>query len=220
MRDPGTSDPAVMDALLRIKDTPVVISNSGEVRAGYKMEVYFGPDRSALKEFYAFVSIFESGQFFHGGGDGNMYYCLDVRAVHKDSAVKLLTAILDKKESADKWGCGHPIPGEAMQGGVANCPNCQKMVRTDYLTGQLPFHGTTGDLARFCARYFDVLKQNADIYCKYQPTDIRYKSMEKARGAEMARRLRGMFIYPVGRILKDISNGASVEDRFRAFFNA
>ncbi len=190
-----------------------------DIRAGYKMEIFFGPDRSAMKEFYAFVSIFESGKFFHGGGDGNMYYCLDARAIHKDSAVKQLLAILDKKERADRIGCGYPIPGESMQGGVAHCPNCSAMLNTDNLTGQLPFHGTTNDLAKFCARYFEVFQQNADIYCKFHQTDIRYKAMEQSKGLETARRLRGLFVYPLSRILKDISNGASVEDRFRAFFN-
>ena len=190
------------------------------VRAGYKIEIFFGPDRSALKEFYALISIMESGKFFHGGGDANMYYCLDCRAIHKDTAVKLLTAILDGKESRDKFGCGYPIVSSAMGGGMAMCTHCQRMVKTDYLTGQLPFHGTTRELAQFVARYFDVLKQNADIYCKYHWTDIRYKAMEEAKGLETARRLRGMFIYPLSRILKDISGGATLESRFAAFFNA
>ncbi len=143
-----------------------IVKPVGESKAGYKIEIFFGKDRSALKEFYAFFSIFESGQYFHGGGDGNMYFCLDARVIHKDTATKLLTAILDKKEPSDKFGCGHPIPSSAMMSGVANCPNCQRMVRTDYLTGQLPFLGTTGDLAQFTSRYFNVLQQNADVYCK------------------------------------------------------
>jgi hypothetical protein len=205
---------------MNLQNSESSIQPVDDIRAGYKIEIFFGPDRSAMKDFYAFVSIFESGKFFHGGGDGNMYYCLDRRAIHKDSAAKHLVAILDKKESPDRIGCGHPIPSDAMQMGIAHCPNCQAMINTDNLVGQLPFHGTTNDLAKFVARYFEVFKQNADIYCKFHQTDIRYKAQEKAKGLEVARRLRGLFIYPLNRILKDISNGASAEDRFRAFFNA
>jgi hypothetical protein len=200
-------------------DVGKLIEGDG-IRAGYKIEIFFGPDRSSIKDFYALISIMESGKFFHGGGDGNMYWCLDCRAINKDSAVKLLTAILDKKESQDKFGCGHPIVSAASGAGIAHCTNCKKMVKTDYLTGQLPFHGTTQDLAKFVTRYFDVLKQNADVYCKYHQTDIRYKAMEQEKGLEVTRRLRGMFIYPLARILKDVAGGATLESRFRAFFNA
>lgn len=190
------------------------------IRAGYKIEIFFGPDRTSLGEYNALISVLESGKFFHGGGDSNCYYCLDHRAINQNSAVKLLTAILDGKERRDKVGCGHPIIDSAMGGGMALCANCNRMMNTDFLTGQLPFRGTTQELAKFVARYFHVLKQNADIYCKYHQTDIRYKAMEQAKGLEVARRLRGMFIYPLGRILKDAAGGASLESRFRAFFNA
>ena len=190
------------------------------IRAGYKIEIFFGKDRSSFKDYYALISIMESGKFFHGGGDANAYLCLDRRTLSPDSAVPMLVSILDKKTEPDKYGCGYPIVNASMGGGMALCPNCQRMVKTDFLTGQLPFHGTTQDLAKFVARYFDVLKHNADVYCKYHWTDIRYKSMEQAKGLETARRLRGMFIYPLSRILKDVSAGASLEGRFKAFFSA
>jgi len=201
------------------KDIGKILEGDG-IRAGYKIEVFFGPDRSALKEYYAFISLMESGKFFHGGGDANAYFCLDCRVINPNSAVKLLTAILDGKERHDVYGCGHPIINAAMGGGMACCPNCKRMMQTDYLTGQLPFHGTTQDLSKFVARYFDILKHNADIYCKYHWTDIRYKSMEQGKGLDTARRLRGMFIYPLARIISDSAGGASVESRLRAFFDA
>lgn len=197
------------------------ILEEDHVRAGYKIEITFGPSRSALKEYHALVSVWESGKFFHGGGDANMYYCLDCRLLRGDgSAPKLLLAILDGKEKKDVYGCGFPVPNAAMGGGVAFCPHCQKPINSNNLTGQLPFYGTSQDLARFVARYFRVLKDNADIYCKYHPTDIRYKAMEEAKGLDLARRLRGMFIYPLYRILSDTAAGATLESRFRAFFNA
>jgi hypothetical protein len=192
-----------------------------DIRAGFKIEITFGPDRSALKEYYALISLWESGKFFHGGGDANMYWCLDCRVLQPGTATKLITAILDGKEPKDRFGCAHPIPNSSMGGGLALCPRCQKPINSDNLTGQVPFFGTTQDLAKFCARYFQVFAdKGGDIYCKYHPTDIRYKAMEQAKGLEIARRLRGMFIYPYKNILKDTLVGASLENRFLAFFNS
>jgi hypothetical protein len=201
------------------KDIGKIIEGDG-IRAGYKIEVFFGPDRSSFKDYYAFISLMESGKFLHGGGDANVYFCLDCRVLNPNSAVKLLTAILDGKEKQDTYGCGYPIINAAMGGGMACCTNCKRMVKTDYLTGQLPFHGTTQDLAKFVARYFDVLKHNADIYCKYAPTDLRYKAMEQEKGLETARRLRGLFIYPLARLLGDLAGGSSLETRLGVFFNS
>jgi hypothetical protein len=136
-------------------------------------------------------------------------------------ATKFLVALLDGKERTDRYGCGYPIPSNAMGGGLALCLKCQRTINSDNLTGQLPFWGTTQELAAFCARYFRVFMEGgADIYCKYHPTDIRYKAMEEAKGLEMARRLRGMFIYPYKNIIKDTMAGASLESRFGAFFSA
>lgn len=207
------------DALMPAAEVKGILDGDG-IRAGYKIEITFGPNRSSLKDYTALISLWESGKFFHGGGDASMYFCLDCRAMHPKTATKLITAILDGKETKEKFGCGYPIPGASMGGGLAICPHCQKPIDTDKLTGQVPFYGTTPDLAAFVARYFEVLKHNADIYCKYHMTDIRYKAMEKAKGLELARRLRGLFIYPVGRILKDTAAGATLDSRFRAFFNA
>ena len=216
-------DPPSQDTLSELaekdKDIGKIVSGDG-IRAGYKIEVLFGPDRSVLKEYYAFISLMESGKFLHGGGDSCVYFCLDRRVLGPASAALLLTSILDGKESRDKYGCGYPIIDASMGGGIAHCPNCERMMQTDYLTGQLPFYGTTQRLAKFVARYFDVLKHNADIYCKYHWTDIRYKSMEQGKGLDTARRLRGMFIYPLSRLLADTAGGASVESRLRAFFDA
>lgn len=202
------------------RDPVVAKMLENEIRAAFKIEITFGPNRSALKEYGALISIWESGKHFHGGGDANLYWCLDCRVLKPNTATKLVMAILDGKEPNDKWGCAHPIPNSTMGGGIALCPRCQRGLNTDHLTGQLPFWGTTQELAQFVSRYFHVFEKNgADIYCKYHPTDIRYKAME-TKSLEMARRLRGMFIYPYKNILKDTVAGASLEGRFRAFFNA
>jgi len=209
---------AVNQALAPGQESPTILEGDG-IRAGYKIEVTFGPNRSSLKEYGALISLWESGKHFHGGGDSLMYFCYDCKDLEPKAGWKHLLATLDKKTTSDK-GCGGPIPGAAMAGGMAMCPNCQKPVISERLTNPFPFWGTTPELASLVARYFRVLKDNADVYCKYHPTDIRFTAMEQAKGLETARRLRGMFIYPLNRILKDTTAGATLEARFRSFFNA
>lgn len=211
----------VQRAILTPAEQKTILEGDG-IRAGYKIEVHFGPGRSTFKDYPAFVSIWESGKHFHGGGDSLMYFCLDCRAFDRNpvGTWQRCLSILDGKEDKNRIGCGGPIPSAAMNGGIAICPSCQKALNTDYLTNPLPFIGSSQDLAKFVGRYFHVLKDNADIYCKYHPTDIRYKGMEAAKGFATARRLRGLFIYPLNRILKDTASGAKLEDRFKAFFNA
>lgn len=199
-------------------DAKAILEGDG-VKAAYKIEITFGKDRSSLKPYAAFVSLWESGKHLHGGGDGNMYFCLDCRALRPDTAWKQLISLLSDKEPS-KMGCGRPISADTIGGGIAFCPHCQKHINSDNITSQLPFYGTSQDLAKIVARYFDVLKQNADVYAKYHPTDIRYTGMQAAKGLEVARRLRGMFIYPMSRILRDLSGGSSLESRFRVFINA
>ncbi len=203
------------------KEKPAIVEADG-VRAGYKIEVHFGPGRSSFKEYPAFVSLWESGKHFHGGGDSLMYWCIDCRLFEKNprGAWERVLAILDGKESQERHGCGHPIPAASMSVGIGCCPNCKKIVDTDFLTNPLPFIGTSQELARLVARYFHVLKDNSDIYCKYHPKDIRYIGMGAEKGLETARKLKGMFIYPLKNILKDVSAGAKLEDRFKAFFNS
>ncbi len=195
-----------------------ILENS-DVYAGYKIELTLGPDRSSYKEFGALITLWESGKHFHGGGDSLMYFCFDCRGLTPKSSWRELLAVLDKKAGSYR-GCGGAIPGDAIGGGIGMCPNCERPVNTDLLTNPFPFWGSSKELAQFIARYFRTLKSNADIYCKYHPTDIRYKAMEQEKGLEVARRLRGLHIYPLHRVMRDISAGASLENRFKAFFSA
>lgn len=209
---------AVESGVLDNQERPVISEGDG-VRAGYKIEITFGPDRSTFKEYPALISLWESGKHFHGGGDSLMYLCFDCENIDPRSSWKHLMVILDKKEESVK-GCGGSVPAASMSGGFGFCPSCQKVVNAERLTNPLPFVGTTQELAGLVARIFRSLKTNADIYCKYHPTDFRYQAMETAKGLETARRLRGMFIYPLARILKDTAAGAALETRLCAFFNA
>lgn len=194
----------------------------GDVRAGHKIQINFGPGRSASKDFKALVTLWESGKFFHGGGDGQIYTCMDHRVFNNNSTTAPSALPLMRRMAKERtdWGCGSPITGADIRGPVARCPGCKNLIQIDFLTGQMPFNGSAGELAELVTIIFRKLRQDADIYCKYDRTDIRYE-MQKARdGVEKAHQLRGLFIYPLFRILQDVGAGATLEGRFKAFFLA
>lgn len=178
-----------------------IIEPDSDRPAGYKIEIQFGPDRTPVGPNVCAIQIWESGTKLNGGGDDKMYWCQDVRP---DS----------------KLGCLSPIPTGAIMGGMAYCPNCKAAINSRYLTGERFVKLTTKNLAKLVESLFISLKMNADIYCKYHPTDIRYIAMQKRYGLEKARRLRGLFIYPLKNIIKDTANGASLTSRFEAFLSA
>lgn len=178
-----------------------IIEHDLEESAGYKIEVQFGPSRTPNGPNTAVIQIWESGSRFDGGGDDKMYWCKDVRQ--------------DKTD-----GCWGPIPPGAMRSGVAYCPTCAAVIQTKYLTGERFVKLSTMALSSLVEVLFLALKSNADIYCKYHPTDMRYIATRDSQGLEDARRLRGLFIYPLKNILRDTISGTSIHNRFRAFLSA
>lgn len=186
------------------QDTQKLMS-AGDIRGGYKIEVTFDKNRTTQGPNAVMIKIYESGKFFHGGGDDMMYWCKDVQSTEPWKAAP---------------GCGAPLPSSAIRGPFARCPACLHVIDVRYLTSERLFRNTTQDLATIIEGLFHDLKDNADIYCKYHKTDIRYLACEKAYGEEKARQLRGLFIYPLSNILKDTSNGASLVGRIRALLSA
>ena len=79
---------------------------------------------------------------------------------------------------------------------------------------------TTKNLALYIEKLFRELGSNADIYLKFHKTDIRYIALERAKGPEVARRLKGMHIYALKNIIKDTSSGAALVGRFMAFLTS
>lgn len=193
-----------------------------QILAGHKIQINFGPGRSALKDFKALITLWESGKHFHGGGDAHMYTCLDHRLFENDSTTppSALPILRKMQKERTEWGCGHPIMDPDIRGPMSMCPGCKNLIPVVYLTGQLPFFGPVTELAEMIALLFHRLGDNADIYCKYDRTDIRYEMQKSEHGLEKAQKLRGLFIYPLSRILSDIASGASLEGRFRAFLLA
>lgn len=193
-----------------------------DTRAAHKIQINFGPGRSALRDFKALVSLWESGKHFHGGGDAHMYTCLDHRIFENDSTTPPSALPVFRRLAKERveYGCGHPITDADIRGPVAMCPGCKNLIPAKYLLGQIPFYGSAQDLAELVAILFHKLRDDADIYCKYDRTDIRFEMQKSRHGLEKAQQLRGLFIYPLGRIMKDVGAGASLEGRFKAFFLA
>lgn len=177
------------------------VTTSGEIRAKYKIEVRFGPGRTTNGPNVCMVQIWESGKRFHGGGDDKMYWCKNV-------------------DNNSDEGCGKHIASSFIRNGIAICPHCKRAINAKLLTGEIIYKNSTKDLAVRLAALWHSLEGSADIYCKYDQTDIRYKAMEAAKGLETARKLRGMHIYPLKNLIKDTSNGAELSGRIVAFLTA
>lgn len=173
----------------------------GEVRAKYKIEVTFVADRKAHGPNKLGISIWESGKRFHGGGDELMFWCKDNR-------------------QGEDGGCWSPISSEHIHSGFAVCPNCQRTVNAELLTNMRIGNVTNQNLAKELVKIFHSLGSNADIYVKYHKTDIHYIAMERDKGPEVAKRLKGMHIYPLKNILKDTAAGADLGKRFFAFLSS
>lgn len=172
-----------------------------EKRAAFKIEVTFGVGRTTKGPNLLGIQVWESGKRLNGGGDDLSFWCLSN----------------NKKNPA---GCGGIITSQYIKGGIAYCPHCEKGVNANLLTNMKIGRVGTKNLADLLEKLFRQLDSNADIYLKYHKTDIRYAAMEQAKGVAVARRLRGMHIYPLKNILKDTAHGASVSGRFLAFLTS
>lgn len=184
-----------------IRDPEIERIMGTQIRAKYKIEILFGPKRTVHGPNNCVMQIHESGKHFHGGGDDKMFWCKDVRA-------------------SSTLGCWGAIPSSCIMVGIATCPHCQQVINAELLTGERFFRNTTKDLASHIEKVFRQLDHSADVYCKYNQDDIRYLTMEKNLGSNEARRLRGMFIYTLERILTDTAAGSSLHSRLSAFLAA
>ncbi len=171
-----------------------------DIRARYKIEIKFEKTRTMAGLNPLMWQVFESGKHLHGGGDELVYWC-------------------QSRKGED--GCKSLISGNNIVHGVAYCPGCNAMVNAELLTAQFWARVHIRKLAEYMANLWRTkLGCSADIYCKYNREDIRYKIMEQKVGAERARALQGLCIYPLSNILKDTSAGASLETRIEAFLKA
>lgn len=170
------------------------------IKAKFKIEIKFRGDRKLFGDNSIGWQVYESGKHLHGGGDELVYWCI----ARNESGV----------------GCGSHIVGSSIIQGVALCAGCKRQINAAQLTSNFVIKMTIKKLAEETAKLWRKLDGSADIYCKYSREDIRYKIMEQKVGADKARELQGLFIYPLANIIKDTAAGSSIESRFEAFFKA
>lgn len=174
-----------------------------KVIATHKIEVSFGKDRSTSGHFPGSIVIFRSGSAFDGGGDEPLFPCPNGQ-------------------------CPGFIPPNLVSSmlQIAVCPRCRLQWKQSELYEMRLFRLTAQAWARVLSRYFIRLGSDADIYMKTHPLDIRVRTEnERSRyrgGAtiDAARAKRVRVIYSLHSIYKDLSNGADLEGRLRAFLVA
>lgn len=186
-----------------------------QVRAKYKLEIHFGKNRTSRGAIFAgAASFWLSGTKFHGGGDEKIYECPGQECGH---------FILPHQI---KPGWRKDKNGKEYMTSMSICGYCGEVWESSQTIGERFFKLTEQKWAFAILRLLQKLDMDADIYLKFSPTDIRYKTMmelARNRGGEeiaKARKNRGLHIYPLPRIIKDLSNGSDLYGRIRAFLNA
>ena len=173
--------------------------------AKYKVEIAFSFERGGFKAYPGAISLWESGNKLHGGGDTKVYEC----------------------PAAEKGRppCSGVIGGSAQGYGHLVCPLCQQVWKEDDVFGERLARLTTQNWAVLLYKYYVRVGHNADLYMKYMPQDLRKASDVEQEKQQMGERLnkvrntRRLAIYPLKNIIKDVSAGADVLRRFQAFLS-
>lgn len=181
-------------------------------RGDYKIQLWFQSERSGHKPVAYTLSVWESGKRLHGGGDECMFICKR----HRDAPKPF-----DVVGVKNPLGCGNFISGDLVGlDGQVVCPHCFARHKVTEIGDSAFFRTSMDRAASILEEWWMKLQGNADLYVKYAPYDIRVKMMRDAYGMQKARELKGMTIYPLANIIKDTSNGASVQARFKALLLA
>jgi hypothetical protein len=177
-----------------------------ENKAKYKIEVLFAHTRRAHGHSAGALSIWESGTKLHGGGDTKMYWCPG-----KELKVSDCTGIIPDASN----GYGHLV-----------CPDCKHVWQGEQVFGEIFYRLDAEKWSTVLLRHYIRLEHNADIYLKWPRTDLRVASgLEQAKqmmGEKLyaTRKDRVVSIYPLRNIVKDVSGGADLQSRFRAFITS
>lgn len=204
---------------------PTIFNVPDVVRAKYKLEIQFGPDRKSNQPSAGIMTLWASGRRFHGGGDETVFFC----------------GFPD---------CGKGIIGEYVSPPIALCPHCRRALFTSAEVKALAkkhpvkfdrtpdevremavisdtklFKLTATKLSHWMAQVWRVvLDGDADVYLKFHPLDIRYDPKHDDKRSpdilERARAAREPAIYPLHRILHDTNAGQELWKCFHAFITA
>ena len=190
----------------RMKAIDLLSAEAREGKAKYKIELFFTSARSMQKPTPGVLSFWESGAKMHGGGDTKLYICPG------------------KYKKINE--CSAFIPDSGNASAILFCPKCGTSWKGPDVIGEHIARLGIQDWANLLALYYVRLEHDADIYVKHAKDDIRTTTMlEQARnrGGEVlakVRERRALVIYPLSRIIKDTSAGASLTDRFKALLSA
>lgn len=189
------------------KRVAALFAKVDELRAKYKIQLFFAEDRSNIRAYKGFIVLWVTSDY-DGDGDRGLYLCPQ-RYV---------------SEGVER-PCNAPLePGMFVSSGAV-CTRCRKLTARGDLTGQIFARLPTQHWARLVTRVFGILGCNADIEVDYIRHDIRVATEEiNNRGTRdaltTARSSRQNVIYSLPRLVRDTAGGASVESVIRAFLEA
>jgi len=186
---------------------------ASRVIAKYKVQVNFGTNRTLQGPNKGVLTFWLSGSKLHGGGDEMLYLCREADSGSERDNFEV-------GRPGGGGGCGKFIAPQYVHDGAAMCPHCHNFINAAFLTGQIYFRATTRNVARAMAHYFRVAEHSADLVARFAQDDIRYQTAVLLQGAHKARISRGQLVYPLHRILRDVSGGAELEKRIYAMLTA
>ncbi len=191
-------------------------------RAKWKLQVWFKSDRSIHKPLTFTLSFWESGKRLHGGGDESAFICRRNPSAPKPARPPFL-ALGGKSpfpKAANPDGCDGIISGDTVSGGYAMCPHCGIKWDTEHIADSLFYRLPVEVAATVIADWFRKLDSNCDFYLKFRPEDVRTKMMAQSYGLHEAQRLKGLMIYPLAHLIRDMHDGVTLEGRVKAMLLA
>jgi len=187
-------------------------------KATYKIQIWFRHNRRLFGDNQFTLSFWESGKRLHGGGDEKMFVCRRLRSAPKPNRRDAI-GLMNKGDVKER-GCDHLIPGALVSMGLVVCPHCGMRHDSAYLVDSVLYEMDMTKASEILEMWWRRLDGDADVYVKFAPDDPRTLVMADEMGFRKARRRKGLTIYPLAHIIKDISNGASVQSRFRSLLTA
>ena len=185
-------------------------------RAKWKIQIWFKSDRSVHKPITFTLSFWESGKRLHGGGDESAFICR--RNPNAPKPVKPPFVAVGRslfKKEANPDGCDGIIAGDLAVGGYIVCPHCGVRWDTEHIADSLFYRLPVEVAATVISDWFRKLGSDCDFYLKYRPEDVRTKMMAEHYGLQEAMRHKGLLIYSLSRLMRDLAGGASLESRVK-----
>lgn len=214
-------------------------------KAKYKIEVQFMKARSSQAHVPNLfnVQVWESGRRLHGGGDQRMVFCGYWPGQGFHGEEECCKPIEDSNFAVNHLVCPHcqreqfldPETKKAhIQAALEDGQDTSGLLRMPIVNPMLVGKLSPAPMSRLLAKIFRNLGSSADIYVKFHPTDIRHSAItsietdtsqiaqyEKARRDRLTRKEnRGLLIYPLPNILRDVIAGATLEGRLKALILA